>query len=458
MGKKDETRARRITGIAILVGAIVLFIVLFSLNESAALLDERVTVRADFRTITGLRPGSPVQLAGVKIGQVESIDFVSVEYACIPLTEDVGRFGEGRTDDCDRTLFCAPSSKCADLERFSEDASYVGCLESTECAADEICYTSDFRRRESRVLWAGPQNVCVRYRTDHARVRVELEILADTLQLIRRDSVATIASNSVLGDQLVSISPGIGEPLGEDLRILSRPSLAEDIELLRGRLDRITRRLDTSMTAISEVFQQLTDPRIISAIKGTIEHLEGITGEIASQRGLVGALVGSEEMRDDIGVTVAELRSSAQGFEQIVGTANHVLLTANANIEPLFGEIRAAGRTLNTLLQDLQDPANRSLGAAMIYDRDGEMAEDLEQTIENLEQISDALASVTEAIDRGDGTIGKVIADPKLGNDVRRLLDNIQRSKVIKSLLLFVLEQKGVGIEASRNPAAPPRD
>lgn len=457
MARKDETRARRGTGIVVVIAMVALFVALVSLNQAAVMFDERTTVRADFRTITGLRPGSPVQLAGVKIGTVDSIDFVSVEYACIPLTEDVGRFGEGRTDDCDRTLFCAPTGHCADLEHFSEDAQYAGCLESTECAADEICYTSEFRRRESRVVWAGPQNVCVRFRTDHMRVRVELDILANTLQLIRRDSVAMVASNSVLGDQLVSISPGVGEPLGEDLRILSRPSLSEDIEQLRERLDRITRRLDTSMTAISEVFEQLTDPRIIGAIKGTIEHLESITGEIASQRGLVGALVGSESMRDDIGVTVAELRSSAQGFEQIVGTANHVLLTANANIEPLFAEVGAAGRTVGTLLEDLKDPANRSLGATVIYDDEGKIADDLEQVVSDLEEISHALASVSGALDRGDGTIGKILADPKLGNDVRRLLHNLEQSKVLKALLLFVLEQKGVEVKASRSSAAPPR-
>jgi ABC-type transporter Mla subunit MlaD len=458
VARKEETRARRITGVVVFVAMIALFIVLFSINESAAMFEERATVRADFRTITGLRPGSPVQLAGVKIGKVASIDFVSVEYACIPLTEDVGRFGEGRTDDCDRTLFCAPSGQCAGLEHFSEDAQYAGCLESTDCAADEICYTSDFRRRESRVVWAGPQNVCVRFDAHHSRVRVELEVFANTLQLIRRDSVAMIASNSVLGDQLVSISPGVGEPLGEDLRVLSRPSLSEDIEQLRERLDRITRRLDSSMTAISQVLDQLNDPRVIGALKGTLEHLEAITGEIATQRGLVGALIGSEEMRDDIGVTLAELRSSAQGFEQIVGTANHVLLTTNANIEPIFAEVGTAGRTLGRLLADLQDPSNRSLGAAMIFDEDGEMAEDLEQVVSDLEEISHALASVSGAIERGDGTVGKLLDDPKLGNDVRRLLGNLQRSKVLKSLLLFVLEKKGVGIEASRNPAAPPRD
>lgn len=456
MARHDEARARRITGIGVFLVAVAVFVGLVSLQQSHTFFDDRVRIRADFRTITGLRPGSPVQLAGVQIGNVSSIDFVQVEYACIPLTEDVGRHGEGRTDDCDRMLFCAPAGRCADLEAFSEEASYHGCLDSAECGADEICYTSDFRRRETRVIWAGPQNVCVRFNSVHSRVRVELDVLEDALQLIRRDSLAMVASNSVLGDQLVSISPGGGEPLGDDLRILSRPSLSEDIEVFRARLDRITERLDSSMTNITEVFTDLSDPRMIGAIKGTIEHLESITGEIATQRGLVGALVGSEEYHRDIGVTISELRSSTQGFAQIVGTANHVLQTTNRSIEPLFADLEATSRTLRTLVTDLQDPKNQSVAAAVLFDEKGELADDFEEVIANLEDITDSLAAVSRAIDRGDGSLGKIVGDPKLGDDLRRLLDNLEKNEALKAVLKLVLEQKGVGIKASQSPAGPP--
>jgi ABC-type transporter Mla subunit MlaD len=456
MARHDEASARRLTGIGVFIVAVAIFVGLVSLQQSHSFFDDRVVVRADFRTITGLRPGSPVQLAGVQIGNVSSIDFVQVEYACVPLTEDVGRHGEGRTDDCDRMLFCAPAGHCADLETYSEEASYPGCLDSAECGADEICYTSAFRRRESRVVWAGPQNVCVRFNSLHSRVRVELDVLADTLQLIRRDSQAMVASNSVLGDQLVSITPGMGEPLGDDLRILSRPSLAEDIELFRARLDRITLRLDSSLTHITEVFADLSDPRMIGAIKGTIEHLESITEEIATQRGLVGALVGSEAYSHDIGITIRELRSSTQGFVQIVGTANHVLQTTNRSIEPLFADLQATSRTLRTLVTDLRDPKNQSVAAAILFDEDGELADDLAAVIANLEETTDSLAAVSRAIDRGDGSLGKIVGDPKLGDDLRRLLDNLERSKTLKAVLEFVLEQKGVGIKASRSPAGPP--
>ena len=438
-----------------LVLAVAVFIALFLSRKGAEAFESQTTIRADFRTITGLREGSPVQLAGARIGRVSSIDFVEATYACVPLTEDTGRHGEGRTDDCDDTLFCAPNKQCADLERHSGDGQYTGCLDSTSCAADEVCYTSAFRRRSTRVVWSGPQNVCVRFHTSHRRVRVQMEVASDAVELIRRDSLAMVASNSVLGDQLVSISPGGGEPLGDDLRVLARPSLSEDIANWVARLDRVTERVDDSMEAITEVFLELDDPRMIGAIKGTIEHLEAITEEIATQRGLVGAIVGSKEYSEQLGQTISNLRSSAQGFDALVGTVNRIVGTTNRNLDPMLEDLEATSRSLRVLLQDLRSPDNHSLVSALVFDTDGTIGEDFVAVMDNLENLSDSVASVIRSVEREKGTVGKLIGDPKLGSDVGKLLHNLEKSKTLKSLLLWYLDQQDVGIKASRKSAPP---
>ena len=87
-----------------------------AIGQSEGTWETKADLHSDFRTTSGLRKGSSVLLAGVEVGKVRSIDFVVREYACDPLTEDLGRHGAGRTDDCDEFLFCAPEGLCADLE------------------------------------------------------------------------------------------------------------------------------------------------------------------------------------------------------------------------------------------------------------------------------------------------------------------------------------------------------
>ena len=152
---------------------------------------------------------------------VEDVTFIAPTYECNPITEDLGRFGSTRTDDCEPSLFCIPAEGrtlddgsaaaglCAELEDYIGDPrAYEGCADDSSCDELEKCVTREFRQRYKRVRWAGAEGVCVPYQTDHRRVEVTMRIDADKLQYIRTDSRASIASNGVLGDQLINISVG----------------------------------------------------------------------------------------------------------------------------------------------------------------------------------------------------------------------------------------------------------
>ena len=158
--RRSEARTRIVVGVFVVVLSALLFVSLFIIGQSEGTWETKTTIRTDFRTITGLRKGSPVQLAGVEIGTVSSIDFVNVEYECDPATEDIGRFGEGRTDNCDAFLFCGPQGLCSDLKPYASKGQHAPCIEDGDCTPEEICVTSEFRRRARRVAWAGPDGDC----------------------------------------------------------------------------------------------------------------------------------------------------------------------------------------------------------------------------------------------------------------------------------------------------------
>lgn len=453
----DERKARIRLGVVVSLMSLVLFFVLFFVGQAEGTFDAKTTVYADFVATSGLRAGSPVQLAGVEIGRVSEIDYVDVRYLCDPLTEDVGRYGAGRTDNCDKRMFCAPAGECADLEPYARSHDYGRCVDDRDCGGNEVCVTTELRRRQPRVLWLGPNGVCARYSTMHHRVRVEATIGAEHLALIRRDSRASVAANTVLGDQLINITMGIGDAVEEGERILSSPSLSEDVELYRMRLERALEQIDEALAAVSGLVANLGDTRTLEAIKGLAANLEQISLQIAEQRGLVGALVGDPEYKRDFGIILHAIGATAGGVDSFVGRGNRILATVDRNLAPFLEDVRETTHSLRLLLEDLRDPANQSIVARLIDDPDGSIVEDLEAILDQTEQITDAVASLSGAIDGEKGTLGKLIGDPKLANDLGLLLDNLQNNETLKGLLLLVLEQKGVGVKASRNPAAPPR-
>jgi ABC-type transporter Mla subunit MlaD len=460
MARRNEARTRLVVGIFVVALGAALFLSLFIIGQSEGTWERKTTLTTDFRTITGLRRGSPVQLAGVEIGRVASIDFVSRRYGCDPLTEDVGRYGAGRTDNCDEFLFCAPTGSCAELEPFAAKGLHAPCLSSEDCAGDEVCVTSEFRRRARRVSWAGTDGVCARYVIDHRRVQVTMSIFEDKLELIRSDSRATVASNGVLGDQLINVTPGQLDRLGdapEQRRIQSTPSLIEDIELFRERFDGLTEKVDTSLSGVASLMSELNDERTIGAVKGIVQNVDTITRQVAEGRGLIGALFNDPTFKEDVGVTLRKVRDTAAGLDSFVSRANRTLEKVEENVQPLVDDGRKVAADIRKLLEDLDDPANKSLVAKLLRDDKGEMTEDLEKILDDVEKITGKVAKIAAKIEAGEGTVGKLISESKVHDDLVKLLDDLERNEALKRLVRAAMEADDTKRESAK-PVTPPAE
>lgn len=444
-------------GVLMLFAFLGAFIALFVVPRAKQFTAKRVDVYADFRTITGLREGSPVQLAGVDVGKVQEVNFVQVRYACDPLSEDIGRHGQGRTDSCDQDLFCSPQGYCADLEDYAGKGHHTRCDATADCAQDEICFTGSLRSREAHLMWNGPRGVCARFNTLHTRTRVRMEFPAEHVQLIRADSRAVIAANSVLGDQKVNISAGRGDelcPLQRDdvpdytydgcitnMRVQARPSLGEDIDRLRRRVDSFMQKADTSIVAVMGLIDQLRSEETIDGIRGTAHNLSVISHTLAYGDGLVPALLHSPEYRKDIGTTLGALEGTAHGLNRAVAQTNNVLDTVDRNVEPLLGETERTLESVDGLLVDLDNPANKSLTAKLLRDDTGNITRDLEQIFGNTADLTDDIAGIATSIDEGKGTVGKLIADDQVIDKLGHLLAFLAKHEGWRELVLWYIKR-----------------
>lgn len=444
MAREGEARVRFVVGLFVVVLLGLGFVSLFIIGQSEGMWKPRAEVRTDFRTITGLRKGSPVQLAGVEIGTVDAIQFSQRTYTCDPLTEDIGRWGAGRTDDCDDFLFCSPDGMCAELEPYASRSLHAQCISSSDCADDEICVTKEFSRRNKRVQWNGAAGLCARYSTEHRRVVVTMSVFEDKLRLIGEDSTATVASNGVLGDQLVNITQGTRalfdgiEP--KKRRIQSSPSLYEDIELFRERIDGLTNKVDDSLSGISSLFSELNDEQTIASVKGTIENVNEITRQMAEGEGMVGALLSDPQYKEDFGQTLRSVRNTAGGADTFLRDANQTLRKVQSDLEPVVVDAKKTLSGLADTLDDLDDPNNHSVAAKLVYDEDGKWVEDVEETIGHAKEASASAARIAKRIEDGDGTLGKLINDSKPHDDLVKILQNLERNETYKRLTRYVIE------------------
>jgi ABC-type transporter Mla subunit MlaD len=446
--RRDEQRTNFVVGIFVIAFGGLLIASLFLIAISEGVLTEKTTIRAHFRTVSGLTKQSKVQLAGKEIGVVEEVSFISPEYPCNPVAEDLGRFDNTRNDDCEPSLFCAPvkgGGLCAELQEFNGDArAYAGCADDSSCSEGEVCVTRQFRQRYKRVKWAGTEGVCVPFSTEHRRVEVTMRIDADKLEYLRTDSRATVSSNGVLGDQLINITVGRrGAPIEPGGYIQSSASLMEELNIFKDQIGGIIDKVDTSLAGISGLFSSLNNEGTKQDLQGILANANEITRQIKDGEGLVGALFNDPEYKDDFGRTLKSVRHSA-------GQLDETLSTINTQAGPALRNVSRAAGNVSDILEDLEDPENKSvLGRAL---HDPELGQDAADAVKNAadavdsarEAITDlqvVVAEVRHSVTTGEGTIGKLLKDPKAYDDLVKLLGNIERVNVVKKLVRFVIEQ-----------------
>ncbi len=445
--RADERRTNFIVGMFVLAMTGLLVGSLFVIAVSEGWGVRTTELVADFHTVSGLARNSKVQLAGKEIGKVQSIQFISPIYACSPESEDLGRVG-ARTNECEGSLFCAEEPNgggvCAELERYTgSDNDYKDACTGMDCPSGTVCVNKSFSSRYARVRWYGPEGVCVPYSTELRRVRVAMEVEADKLLHIANDSRATIQSNGVLGDQLVNVTVGHQAPVEPGGRVLTAPSIMEDLNRFKERLDGITDKVDKGLAGFASVFGALNNEGTKRDLREIIGNVSSISGQVKDGSGLVGAMFSDPRYKEDVALTLKSIRLSATQLEETVSTLNR-------EIEPAVRGISGAASSVEELAAAINDPSSRSVIALAIHD--DEMGEDLKKAIaegaealgatkETVTDVQVLVAEVQHAVTSGEGTLGKLIKDPKAYDDLVKLIGNAERNNVIKKLVRFVVAQ-----------------
>ncbi len=110
-------------------------------------------------------------------------------------------------------------------------------------------------------------------------------------------------------------------------------------------------------------------------------------------------------------------------------------LPADAVMQSITADIQTAVHNLSDMLQSLGGKKS-----AVHLLSEAETSQAIEKTLLNLQQTSEHLVSVARKIDQGEGTLGALINDPSLYDDMKTLMGRANRSKVAKFVIRKTLE------------------
>jgi len=146
------------------------------------------------------------------------------------------------------------------------------------------------------------------------KIKVEMDLEASTKKVIKKDSIASIETEGLLGSKYVSISFGSvnGEQVREGDTIGSQPPVDyADVAKKAGEmLETAKEAIDSSKIAIGNVNEVSAD-------------LKSITGKIDTGQGTMGALINDPSIYRNLNGMVDQAKSGATSFQENMEALKH---------------------------------------------------------------------------------------------------------------------------------------
>jgi phospholipid/cholesterol/gamma-HCH transport system substrate-binding protein len=387
VNEEQRERARKLrVGLFVLVAVVAFLGMIYALGARTRLFEPRYTIHAEFTEVGGLVEGATVRLAGVQIGRVSDVQLAN-----------------------------EPGGK----------------------------------------------------------VRVELNIARRYSNRIRRDSIARIETQGLLGDKIIEITVGTaGAPplqAGESIAAREATDLAGVISSGAETVKNVGVAVET-FRRTAETFNEAKIIEDLAATSATarkaIEQFARIGAEVEKGRGLVHALIYEEPVTlrrlNQVLATTQSLLDRVERGEGAVGVLTSERSTEatrkfvqamerigqmserpgdNEGLLPalLFDpKYRALLDDLRVVTRNLREVSDRIVGGrgtlgSLVKDtpEDG----NLHLAIQDLQAATANLKTITTKINEGEGTLGALVVDPTVYDRLVTILDGVQRSFLLRSLI-----------------------
>lgn len=339
-------------------GALVLSIIaVFLIGDNRRSWDSKRHFTARFKDVGGLKPGSPVRMGGIDVGQVTAV---------------------------------------------GHDAKNAG---------DPLIY----------VTVAVAKSEAVR---------------------VKPDTKAKVAGKGLLGDKMIILEGGDpnaaaapdGSPIASDV----------DAKDFMARLDEISAKADLTMEAVRKTSESLADPEMAADLKGSVKSLRIILDGVANDKdGAAHKFIFDPEEGKRVDRILANLEATSANAARASADAREI--TNRAKTGPglvhtlVYDDQLASGTTgtmveLHNSLKALR--TGNGLGHAIVYGDDS-----TQHVMGNVNAMSDDLREIVANVKAGRGTIGALLVDPTVYEDIKSLVGNVERNQVLRALVRYSIKQ-----------------
>ena len=289
-----------------------------------------------------------------------------------------------------------------------------------------------------------------------SEAQVTMSIKARYLPRLRQDSRAVLGSKGLLGDKLIDLTVGSADapPLadGDIVQAQTTQSLNDLTSNFAGAAAAIERAASRAETAIDSIVNERMSADTQRAMAALAQLLEAAN----DHPGVLHTLVYDEQAGQQLKESITEVTTAAGEARTAVARVDRLLAKLErgpgAAHDLLYGEQgQQIARNLSSASADVQAVT------AQLRTEDGLVqrllvGEESKQLATDLLAAGRDLREIMSTIEQGDGSLGGLVMDPTVYEDLKSTLGNIERNVLLKALMRFAIADGDL-----RRPALAPQ-
>jgi phospholipid/cholesterol/gamma-HCH transport system substrate-binding protein len=276
-----------------------------------------------------------------------------------------------------------------------------------------------------------------------ATIYVTLEVVKSESQRIRTDSVAKVTTKGLLGDKMIEITKGTTSesiPPGGNIK-------GEEPQDMGAKVDSFAAKAEQAIENVERATAGLADPALQKDLKGSVSSLNIVLSQVAEGDGyphrlltdkdeadrISGAVRNLDRATNELTLTLRETRGIVARVKEGPGFAHDVIYGDGPKKQvEQFGD---AAQEIALTLKGLREAD--SFGHDVIYGGDG----DGDEALKNVTAITADLRTIVANMKAGKGTVGALLVDPSIYEDLKVVLGNVQRNDVLRALVRYSIKQ-----------------
>lgn len=281
---------------------------------------------------------------------------------------------------------------------------------------------------------------------EQRRIEVVLDVVEREARRIRVDSVVGIAPKGLLGDKMLTVTAGSPDQPPAQAGSLLEGDMPQDFTALLGRLDSMSVKAEGVLSNLEDASSALADQQLRADLQRSVGSLANVLGALETGGGYAARILRDEREADRISGVVERLDQTTARLDGLLAEATEVVDRVNRGPgllhEVVYGEsgaqslaqIGTAAAELGETLRGVREGSGLAHGL-LFGDRNGE------SLAGDVAAVSQDLRAMVSDLRQGKGSLGALLVDPSVYEDLKLLLGNVQRNQALRALVRYSIQR-----------------